>query len=125
MEKIILKINSIPPSLNVIERMNRFKRQRGKSDWETLVGWEAKAQKVIPKVPLLKCKVRLIYHFQNKQGRDPDNYNGKWTMDGLRKIGIIANDTFNHVDLKAVLGEPNYKNPHMEVVIEFERMNEE
>ncbi|MCR8633463.1 hypothetical protein [Paenibacillus radicis (ex Xue et al. 2023)] len=121
MERIVLKINSIPPSLNVIERMYRFKRQKAKDEWESLVGWEAKLQKIIPNQAIQKCKVRLIYHFIDNRGRDPDNYNGKWTLDGLRKIGIIANDTFKHVDLKAVLGEVDRKNPHMEVIIEYER----
>jgi crossover junction endodeoxyribonuclease RusA len=121
METITLIVNNIPPSLNVIERMHHFKRQKAKDEWEQFVGWEAKIQKVIPKVPLQKCIVRLIYHFVDKKGRDPDNYNGKWTMDGLRKIGIIANDTFNHVDLKAIQGEPNPKNPHMEIKIAYER----
>jgi crossover junction endodeoxyribonuclease RusA len=100
--------------------MNRFKRQRAKNQWESDVGWEAKTQKVIPKLPLQKCKVTLLYHFPDKKGRDPDNYNGKWTLDGMRKIGILANDTFNHVDLKAAQGEPDRKNPHMEVIIEYE-----
>ncbi|MGO4496491.1 hypothetical protein AB4114_11395 [Paenibacillus sp. 2RAB27] len=120
MKTIILKIHAIPPSLNVIERMHHFARQKAKNQWEEEVGWEAKAQKVIPAKPLIKCKVQLIYHFRDNRGRDPDNYAGKWTLDGLRKIGIIANDTFNHIDLKAVLGEPNKKSPHMEVVIEYE-----
>jgi len=121
---ITLKINGIPPSLNVIERMHHFKRQKAKNAWEEIVGWEAKLQKVIPKKPIRKCKITLVYHFQDERGRDPDNYNGKWTLDGMRKIGIIANDTFKHVDLKAELGEVDKKNPHMEVVIEFERVIE-
>jgi crossover junction endodeoxyribonuclease RusA len=78
------------------------------------------SKNAIPAKPLQKCKVTLLYHFSDKRGRDPDNYNGKWTLDGMRKIGILANDTFNHVDLKASLGEPNPKNPHMEVIIEYE-----
>lgn len=121
MEKIILKIYGIPPSLNVIERMHRFKRQKAKTEWEELVGWEAKLQKAVPKSPIKRCKVTLVYHFVDRRGRDPDNYNGKWTIDGLRKIGIIANDTFKHIDLKAELGEPDTVKPHMEVIIEFER----
>jgi hypothetical protein len=120
MEKIVLIINSIPPSLNVIERMHHFKRQTAKSDWEQLVGWEAKLQKAIPAKPLQKCKVTLLYHFRDNRGRDPDNYNVKWTLDGMRKICILANDTFQHVDLKASLGEPDRKKPHMEVIIEYE-----
>lgn len=122
MEKLTLIVNNIPPSLNVIERMHHIKRNKMKSEWEWIVGWEAKIQKIIPSSPYKKCKVRLIYHFRDDRGRDPDNYNGKWTIDGMKKIGILANDTFDNVDLKAEKGSVDRKNPHMEITIE--RMDE-
>ncbi|MBW2672148.1 MAG: RusA family crossover junction endodeoxyribonuclease [Deltaproteobacteria bacterium] len=44
----------------------------------------------IPKIE--RAEVRLVYYFKDQRRRDPDNYAGKFILDGLRKAGIISDD---------------------------------
>ena len=48
--------------------------------------------------------------------RDPDNYSGKFILDGLVKAGIIADDSFSNIDLR-LCGKVDKKNPRTEIEI--------
>lgn len=39
-------------------------------------------------------------HTTARRRRDPDNYSGKFLLDGLTKAGIIVDDSFNHITLR-------------------------
>lgn len=41
----------------------------------------------------------IEYQFQDNRRRDPDNYSGKFILDGLTKGGIIRDDSFKHISL--------------------------
>ncbi len=58
-------------------------------------------RKTRPKIETpFKCVVRITYFFRTKQRHDPDNYNGKFILDGLREAGIIEDDSFSNVELQ-------------------------
>lgn len=71
-----------------------------------------------PKPPqaLKKAAVKLVYHFPNAIRRDPDNYSGKMILDGLVSAGILADDSFNCIELQlsAIYDKGNYT----EIIIE-------
>ena len=49
-------------------------------------------------------------------GVTPDNYSGKFLLDGLTKAGIIVDDSFQHITLK-LEAETDKKNPRTELWI--------
>lgn len=69
-----------------------------------------------PPRPVPKAAVRLVYHFENKIRRDPDNYSGKMILDGLVRAGIIADDSFNCIELQ--LSAVYDKGGYTEIIIE-------
>ena len=48
----------------------------------------------------------IEYQFQDNHRRDPDNYSGKFILDGLTKGGIIRGDSFQNISL-TVRANPN------------------
>lgn len=61
--------------------------------------------------------VTITYYFPTRRRHDPDNYNGKMLMDGLVHRGVIADDSFDHVELR-LRGDYDPKNPRTEIDIE-------
>jgi len=91
-------IPEIPPSNNkFIGRDNRWGYQEIKKQWANLVAAYCRPK---PPEPLPRATVTLFYHFKDKRRLDPDNYSGKFILDGLTQAGIIADDIFNFIDLK-------------------------
>ena len=70
-----------------------------------------------PKKPIDRSTVTIRYYFPDKRRRDPDNYSGKFLLDGLTKAGIIVDDSFNHITLRLeAYCEPS--RPRTEIEIE-------
>ena len=118
MKTIKLMIKDIPKSNN--HYMGRggkglnFKYQQDKTKWAWLVK-EAATNK-IPAKPIVKSEVTLRYYFATKHRRDPDNYSGKFILDGLVSAGIIKDDSFNCVDL-VLRGYHDKDNPRTEIIV--------
>lgn len=115
-----LIINDIPPSNNkFMGRGTRYVQsiqyQEEKQKWEWLI--KAAIGKNKPKNSLEKATVTITYYFQDKRRRDPDNYSGKFLLDGLVRAGVIEDDSFNNIDL-ILRGEVDRSNPRTEIYIE-------
>ena len=72
-----------------------------------------------PREPLKKSRVTIIYYFKDRRRRDPDNYSGKFILDGLVRSRIIEDDCFSCIDLK-LGGNVDKDNPRTEILIEGE-----
>jgi len=114
-----LIIPDIPPSNN--KYMGRgtvkgqaFAYQNEKQRWEWLVKAAAKKK---PKKPMEKARVRITYFFPDRKRRDPDNYSGKFLLDGLTRAGFIKDDSFSNIQLE-LRGEYDRKNPRTEIELE-------
>ena len=107
-------INEIPPSNNkFIGRTNKWEYQEKKKYWAKLISLKCRPK---PEKPLEKAVVTLTYFFGNKIRRDPDNYSGKFILDGLVKAGIIADDSFGNIDLR-LCGMVDKTNPRTEIEV--------
>ncbi len=111
-----LTIPDIPPSLNkFVNKMHHFARAKEKQDWETQVGWAVKAAGW--RGPAMKrAVVTITYYFPNRIRRDPDNYSGKWVIDGLRKAEVLEDDSFHNVELRLKAGVDR-KRPRTEIEV--------
>lgn len=90
-------IPDIPPSNNrFIGRENRWEYQDIKKQWAQLIAVYCRPK---PDKPIPRASVTLLYHFKDKRRRDPDNYSGKFILDGLKAAGIIEDDSFKCIDL--------------------------
>lgn len=90
-------ISDIPPSNNqFIGRNKRWQYQDAKKHWADLISLACRPK---PPEPLKKCRVHLHYMFPDKRRRDPDNYSGKFILDGLVKAGILEDDNFTNIQL--------------------------
>lgn len=111
-------IKDIPPSNNKYmgkgRKKSNFEYQDEKREWEWLV--RASVGKDKPKKALKNVLVVLTYYFPTKHRRDPDNYSGKFILDGLVKAKVIEDDCFDCIDLK-IEGKYDKKNPRTEIVI--------
>ena len=102
MSEITIIINDTPPSNNqFIGRNNRWNYQKLKTEWSLLMRSGIKS---IPKEPIIKSKVHIHYTFPTRTRRDPDNSSGKLILDPLVQFGIIADDSFNNIDLVLTAG---------------------
>lgn len=95
-------INKIPPSNNQFmgrgtKKTNSTTYQNIKTEWAWLV--LAAVGKFKPKKPIEKSVVNIHYRFPDRRRRDPDNYSGKFLLDGLVKAGVIKDDSFNNITL--------------------------
>lgn len=102
---IRLVIDDIPSTDNRYKgRLNVHEYRQEKKRWLEIVHWTCIAQKV-QKVTV-PCKVRLTYHFRGQGRRDPDNYSGKFILDGLVSAGVLEDDSFRHIvlELRAEFG---------------------
>lgn len=99
LKRIIIFINGIPPSNNKYmgnsHNYNIYKEE--KKHWENIVIQAAKPY--IPEIPYKKSIIKIFYHFKDNRKRDPDNYCGKFILDGLKKSGMIEDDSFKHIKL--------------------------
>ena len=110
-------INAIPPSNNkFIGKDKRWQYQSDKKQWARIIQLCCVPR---PKEPLKKSKVTIMYYFKDKRRRDPDNYSGKFILDGLVRSGIIKDDSFDCIDLR-LIGRVDKSNPRTEIFIEGE-----
>lgn len=111
-------IKDIPPSNNKYMGTGRkgsnFRYQEEKRRWEWLV--REAVGKLKPKEPLKGVVVSLTYYFPTRHRRDPDNYSGKFILDGLVKSRVIEDDCFSCIDLK-IQGDYDKENPRTVIEI--------
>ena len=116
MNAVKLTVNAIPPSNNRYlgnsHSFNDYRREKEKWQWliKTALGER-------PSAPFASAAVTITYHFADRRRRDPDNYSGKFILDALVREGVIKDDSFDCVDLRLRQGEPDKKNPHVDVEI--------
>lgn len=115
---IKLTIPEIPPSNNKFmgrgsQKYQAFEYQKEKKKWEWLVRAAAKKK---PANPIEKAVVNITYYFPDKRRRDPDNYSGKFILDGLISAGIIQDDSFTNIDL-VLKGRVDKENPRTEIYV--------
>lgn len=116
MATYIYTIDDIPPSNNeFIGRTNIGEYQSTKKEWADTIGWLCRPR---PIKPIPYARVTLRYYFPDWQRRDPDNYSGKFILDGLTKMGIIYDDSFFHTKLFLECGGIDPKKPRTEIIIE-------
>lgn len=115
-KKLKFTIKDIPPSNNKYLGNNRSRHiyADDKEMWEWLV-FAAIGDKA-PLKPFKRAEVTLVYYFKTRTRRDPDNYSGKFLMDGLVKAKVIKDDSFECVDLR-LKGKYDKKNPRTEIII--------
>lgn len=116
MGTLIYIIDDIPPTNNeFIGKDNHIGYQKKKKEWADTIGWLCRPR---PVKPIPYAKVTLRYFFPNWIRRDPDNYSGKFILDGLTKMGILEDDSFFHIKLYSECGGIDPKNPRTEIIIE-------
>lgn len=107
-------IPRIPPSNNeYIGRTNRWEYQHDKKMWAALVKAHCRPA---PEQPIAVGGVEIFYYFVDNGRRDPDNFSGKFLLDGLVKAGIIKDDSFGCIELtlKAAVDK---ENPRTEITV--------
>lgn len=120
---IRITLRGVPPSLNrFVGRENSQAYRQAKAEWTDTVAWMAKRQRRIHK-PYVHATVRIKYFFPDRRRRDPDNYCGKLLLDGLRKGGIIVDDSFSHIRLE-LSGGCDPADPRTEIEIQEVRSDE-
>lgn len=108
-------IKAIPPSNNkFIGKNQRWQYQNEKKQWARIIQLFCVPR---PREPLKKSRVTIIYYFKDKRRRDPDNYSGKFILDGLVRSSIIKDDSFDCIDLR-LIGKVDKGNPRTEILIE-------
>lgn len=113
-KRYIYTVPDIPPSLNKYAgRENVWAYRADKKQWEALCAVYCRPK---PSETIKKCVVRITYFFRTRQRHDPDNYNGKFILDGLREAGIIEDDSFKNVELQ-LCGAYDKENPRTEIMI--------
>ena len=99
--KYIDKIPQIPPSNNKYQGKGsdglRYIYAADKKEWADLIAYTCRPK---PPYPLARAKVTLHYYFKDKRRHDPDNYSGKFILDGLVNAGILVDDSFQVIDLE-------------------------
>ena len=114
MERLKYIISKIPPSNNkYIGQDKRWEYQEAKKEWAQIVRYTCRPA---PPEPIRKAVVEIVYYFPDRRRRDPDNYSGKFLLDGLTRAGIIADDSFDCIKLQ--LGADfDKENPRTEIII--------
>lgn len=113
--KMKIIVHELPPSNNkYLGNSHSFQAyRREKERWHWLIKAAIRDK---PSKPLEKALVRITYCFPDRRKRDPDNYSGKFILDPLVREGILADDSFSHVELvlKACVDR---ENPRTEIEI--------
>lgn len=115
MSKVHISLPGIPPSLNTVAgRQNVWEYRQLKQLWTEAVYACCLGKR--PGKPWDKAAVEIVYYFPDKRRRDPDNYCGKFLLDGLTEAGVIKDDNMFCITL-TVRGEVDKKNPRTEIII--------
>lgn len=118
---IKLIIPEIPPSNNKYMGNSNSHHiyRKEKEKWAEIIMWEVKSQ--LKKIDAFqKAVVKLKYFFKDSRRRDPDNYSGKFILDGLVKAGVLVDDSFDCIKLE-LESEVDKKNPRIEIEIRRRR----
>ena len=108
----------IPPSNNQFIGRNQIRQfQKKKKEWAEIIRLYTLKNK--PYKPIKQCRLTLFYYFKDKIRRDPDNYSGKFILDGLVKSGIIYDDSFFNINL-VLKASVDKGNPRLEIIIDSE-----
>lgn len=97
MDKIVIVLPFLPPSLNRVAGRGPYNYRQAKERFTEQVRLNCLNHR--PKSPIGLATVTIRYYFPDRRRRDPDNYSGKFLLDGLTKAGIIVDDSFNHITL--------------------------
>jgi Holliday junction resolvase RusA-like endonuclease len=121
MRIVTVTIDDVPPSNNKFmgRRVHPAVYQKEKRHWSWLVRAGAEG---IPAKPIKKAVVEITYTFPDRRRRDPDNYSGKFLLDGLVAAGVIADDSFNNIEL--VL-KAEVRKHHKRTVIQVKELKDE
>lgn len=117
-DELLIVIPEIPPSNNKYmgrgsTRTQAFEYQAEKQKWQQMVGWLV-IQAKWKSEPIERAVVEITYYFKNKIRRDPDNYSGKFILDGLVRARVLKDDSFGNIQL-VLRGDCDKKNPRTEV----------
>ena len=110
MSAIRITIKGVPPSLNKFAgRENSREYRAEKKQWTDAVQWYVKSIKDRPPM-FYKADVYILYYFPTNNRHDPDNYAGKFILDGLVRAKVIKDDSFGciklHLDGAVDMKEP-------------------
>lgn len=101
-DRVLIDIPDFPSSYN--KYMGRGGKKEHIVDYQeekVMWAWLVRANiKKKPKRPFNKAIVHITYHFDDNRRRDPDNYAGKFILDGLVLAGVIKDDSFDCIDLR-------------------------
>lgn len=108
------RIDEIPPSSNKFNgRKNIWEYRNEKKRWEQLVRLKCRPK---PDKPFENATVKLTYYFKTRTRHDPDNYSGKFILDGLVRAGILKDDSFVNIKLE-LAGLVDKDNPRTEIEV--------
>lgn len=111
---IHVSMQGIPPSLNRFAgRENAQEYRKAKKEWSEAVAWLVKGKL---SQPYDKATVAITYYFADRRRHDPDNYAGKFLLDGLTQGGVIADDSFDHITL-ILEGMYDHDYPHTDITV--------
>jgi Holliday junction resolvase RusA-like endonuclease len=100
--RIWISIPDVPPSLNEWSRQHWSERDRRVEEMST----DLTRLRLVFQIPRMeKPRVQLVYYFATRRHRDPDNYCGKFLLDGLRHAGVIVDDNAEVLQLP----QPEFK----------------
>lgn len=107
-------IDEIPPSSNKFNgRKNVWEYRNEKKRWEQLIRLKCRPK---PDKPFEKAVVKLTYFFRTRTRHDPDNYSGKFILDGLVRAGILKDDSFGNITLE-LAGSVDKECPRTEIEV--------
>lgn len=90
----ILRVDGMPPNLNVYRNLHYFELNKQKKHWSDVVAALVKEQDI---KPMKRIHQRYEFWFRDKREHDPDNYSccAKFLQDGLVDAGILPRDNFD------------------------------
>lgn len=118
----VITLNGVPPSLNEFAGRTNSHQYREQKEYWTQYVQAVCCQRFGPRKgvrPYGRAIVEISYTFPDHRRRDPDNYCGKFLLDGLTKSGLIVDDSFDHI--KLVLGaNPTPGRPCTQITVKEE-----
>lgn len=107
-------IPAIPPSNNRFAgRQNHWEYREQKKQWQDMI---SACCAPVPPEPIESAVVTLTYYFPTRVRRDPDNYSGKFILDGLVRKCILLDDSFKNVEL-VLRGDYDKSRPRTEIEV--------
>ena len=104
---------AIPPSLNEIIIMPRFKMNSLKQAWKEFGEWLVEEHGFTNK-KIDKCIIVIEYFFNSMRRRDADNYTPKNIFDAFVSSGLLVDDSFFHVESLTIKSNYSKDDPRVE-----------